>query len=61
MIIKLWGMSLIAGLEAFALSQGIDGTLFSLVIAGISGLAGYQIAKAQPQTQPQPIKKRVRK
>jgi hypothetical protein len=32
-------------LEAFALSKGINGTLFALVSALIAGIAGY---KAQP-------------
>jgi hypothetical protein len=30
-------------LEGFALHKGIDGTLFSLVIAAIAGLAGYTL------------------
>jgi len=30
-------------LEAIALQQGIDGTLFSIVIAVIAGLAGYSV------------------
>jgi len=30
-------------LEAIALHEGIDGTLFSVVIALIAGLAGYSV------------------
>jgi len=33
----------IAVLEGIALHQGIDGTLFSVVIAVIAGLAGYSV------------------
>lgn len=37
----------LGGLEAFALSKGIDGTLFSAVTTMIGGLAGYHIKKAR--------------
>ena len=39
--IVLCAMLLLAALEAIALSQGINGTLFSAVIAIIAGLAGW--------------------
>ena len=32
-------------LEAIALLQGIDGTLLSMVIATIAGIAGYTLKK----------------
>ena len=35
----------IALLEGVALYTGIDGTIFSLVIAAIAGLAGYELKK----------------
>ena len=31
----------IAGLEVFALSQGIDGSLFAAATAGIGAIVGY--------------------
>lgn len=33
----------LTGLEIFALSQGINGTMFSVVIAIMAGLAGWTI------------------
>lgn len=35
----------LAGLEAFALSQGVDGVLFSFVVIGIAGIAGFKLRK----------------
>jgi len=49
-IIKMWGISLIAGLEAVNMAVfGVDGAIFGGVIAAIAGLAGYQIAKARTE------------
>ena len=36
-------MICITGLEAVALLNGVDGALFGIAIAAISGLGGYQI------------------
>jgi len=36
-------------LETIALLKGIDGTLFSMVIACISGLAGFKIGREFPE------------
>lgn len=33
----------IAGLEAFAISQGINGAVLGIVIAAIAGLGGYEL------------------
>lgn len=33
----------IAGLEIMAMSKGIDGTMFGIVVAAIAGLGGYEI------------------
>jgi len=33
----------IAGLEALAMVKGVNGALFGIAIAAISGLGGYQI------------------
>lgn len=42
--IKLWAMSLIAGLEGINLVVfGADGVILSGVVAAIAGLAGYEI------------------
>ena len=41
--IKITAIGSIALLETLALYKGIDGVLFSMVIAVIAGLAGYQI------------------
>ena len=43
-ILKVVAIVCIALLELVALWQGIDGTLLSMVVAVISGLAGYQYA-----------------
>jgi len=43
--IALFAIAVIGGLEAYALSQGIDGTLFSTAAAGIGGIAGYVLKK----------------
>ena len=42
-IITITGIGSIVVLESIALFNGIDGALFGLVIAAISGLAGYKI------------------
>ena len=42
-IVALFAISVIGGLEAYALYQGIDGTLFSAATAGIGAVAGYII------------------
>ena len=36
-------MICIAGLEAFALSQGVNGAVLGIVIAAIAGLGGYEV------------------
>lgn len=36
-------MVCIAGLEAFAISQGINGAVLGIVIAAIAGLGGYEL------------------
>lgn len=36
-------MLCIAGLEAFAISQGINGAILSLAVAALAGLGGYEI------------------
>ena len=36
-------MLCIAGLEAFAISQGVNGAVFGIVIAALAGLGGYEI------------------
>ena len=41
-------------LECAALFAGINGTVFTLVIGAIAGIAGYEIGKAKEQP---PIKK----
>ena len=41
--IKITAIGSIALLEGLALYKGIDGVLFSMVIAVIAGLAGYQL------------------
>ena len=42
-VIKVTAIGSIAFLEALALLKGIDGVILSMVIAIISGLAGYSI------------------
>lgn len=41
----LMAMGCISVLEAVALLQGINGTVYSLVIAALAGLGGYALAK----------------
>lgn len=43
--LKVWGITMLAGLETVALATGLDGSLFGLVVAGIAGLAGYELGK----------------
>ena len=43
--IAVFAITVIGLLEAYALSQGIDGTLFSTAAAGIGGIAGYVLKK----------------
>ena len=38
---------MIAALEFYALSQGVDGTLFSAATAGIGGIVGYVLKSAK--------------
>ena len=49
LIAVMWAAFLIAGLDLYALSQGVNGTLFSASIAAIAGLAagfaGFRIGK----------------
>jgi len=44
-------MVCITTLEAVALSQGINGTVFMLVIAALAGLGGYEVGlyKEKPE------------
>jgi hypothetical protein len=42
-VIVLTAIALIATLETIAIFKGVDGTYFGLVIAAISGLAGYNL------------------
>ena len=42
-LIAILAILVIGGLEAFALSREIDGTLFSAATAGIGAIAGYVI------------------
>ena len=41
--IPIVAMVCIAGLEAFAISQDIDGTVLGVVVAAIAGLGGYEL------------------
>lgn len=41
--IPIIAMLCITGLEAFAISQGVNGAVLGIVIAAIAGLGGYQI------------------
>lgn len=47
LIVVIWATGLIAGLEAYALSQGVNGTFFSVSVAAIvalgAGFAGFQV------------------
>jgi len=42
-LITITAISIICVLEVVALLKGIDGALFGLVVAAISGLAGYEL------------------
>lgn len=42
-IVTLVAILSIAGLEALALHKGIDGQLFSLTLAAIAGIAGFNL------------------
>jgi len=50
-IITITGIGSIVVLEVVALFNGIDGALFGLVIAAISGLAGYQLKASKDNGQ----------
>lgn len=41
--IPIVAMFCITGLEAFAISQGINGAVFGIVIAALAGLGGYEL------------------
>ena len=41
----LYAISAITALEALALILGHNGTILSLVVAGLAGLGGYELAK----------------
>ena len=43
--VKVTAITGLVVLELYALYKGIDGQVLTLVVAGISGLAGYEIAK----------------
>ena len=49
LIMLMWAAFLIAALDLYALSQGINGTLFSVSVASIAalgaGFAGFKIKK----------------
>ena len=49
LIMLMWAAGLIAALDIYALSQGVNGTLFSASIATIAalgaGFAGFRIGK----------------
>ncbi len=49
LIAVMWTALLIAGLDLYALSQGVNGTLFSASIASIAalgaGFAGFKVGK----------------
>lgn len=47
-ILSLYAMTLLAGLEGVNLAMlHLNGALFGVVVAGIAGLAGYEIGKKQ--------------
>ena len=46
-VITMYGLTLIAGLEAFALYQGIDGTMLMIILGGMFMAIG--IALPQPE------------
>ena len=41
--ISIFGIAAIFALEGYALYQGVDGTMFSMSVAGIGGVVGYLI------------------
>ena len=41
--IVLMAIGCLTLLEAVALSQGINGTYFSMIVAAVAGLAGFQL------------------
>ena len=43
--VAVFAIAVIGILEGYALSQGIDGTLFSAATAGIGGIVGYVLKK----------------
>ena len=45
--LKVWGMSMLAFLEGIAMLMNMDGALFGLVVAAISGLCGYELGKKE--------------
>ena len=45
--VAVFAIVVIAALEFYALSSGIDGTLFSAATAGIGGIVGYVLKSAK--------------
>lgn len=49
LIMLMWAAGLIAALQLYALSQGVNGTLFSVSVATIAalaaGFAGFRVGK----------------
>jgi hypothetical protein len=45
--LKVWGVTMLGFLMGMAMLVGINGVLFSLVVAAIAGLCGYELAKAE--------------
>ena len=45
--VAVFAILAIAALEFYALSKGIDGTLFSAATAGIGGIVGYVLKSAK--------------
>lgn len=43
-------MLCIAGLEAFAISQGVNGAVLGIVVAAIAGLGGYELKVLRDKT-----------
>lgn len=48
-LVPITAIVCITGLEGIALWQGIDGVLFGVAIAAISGLGGYQVKALRNQ------------
>ena len=46
-VVALFAIAVIGALEAYALSNGIDGALFSAATAGIGGIVGYVLKTKQ--------------